>query len=122
MHCVLQPNHVWHQQLPVTGASTESNVVAKTCGECVVAVVAVVLVVLNVLEAYIFKVTWTVMRNKRKKAPASGCTCNKVFKKKVLSLQCETCGRWCHQSCTHLANFSMEELSKLDRFDCSACK
>ena len=59
--------------------------------------------------------------NKRKKAPASGCTCNKVFKKKVVSLQCESCGRRCHQSCTHLANCSMATLAKLDRFDCSLC-
>ena len=66
-------------------------------------------------ELYVFN------GNKRKKAPTSGCTCNKVFKKKVLSFQCQTCGRWCHQSCTHLAKFSMEKLAKLDRFDCSVC-
>eukprot|EP00966_Prymnesium_polylepis_P319391 7375862-Prymnesium_polylepis.1 len=54
-------------------------------------------------ELYVFN------GNKRKKAPAVGCTCNKVFKKTLTDLQCDTCGRWCHKPCTHLAGLSMAQ-------------
>ena len=66
-------------------------------------------------ELYVFNGT------KRKKAPTSGCTCNKVFKKNTHTLQCQTCGRWCHHSCTHVADLSLAKISKLERFDCSVC-
>lgn len=61
-------------------------------------------------------------KRKAESAPIVGqCLCNKKYMEKKRLVRCDTCHRFCHQQCTHVAGMTLDETAELETFVCSAC-
>ena len=55
-----------------------------------------------------------------RKPPLYNCTCNIFLRKKQSLVQCDTCSRWCHLTCTPYAHMPPSKLGDIE-YVCVEC-